>query len=57
MKDCKTIIDESHKEYLLSLNSRQIKLIIRSNDLRKRFNKTLEKHDCKLIEVYKVIEK
>ncbi len=54
---CKVVLDNGNKDYLLGLNSGQIKLITRSESSRKRFFHALGKYDCELAVVEKSVFK
>lgn len=52
----KAILDQGNKEYLLSLNAKQLDLIIHSKNC-ERLHKAIEKHGLRLIKILKIIEK
>ncbi len=54
---CKAIETKGNKDYLLSLNRTQIKLLMHNDASRKRFMKALKIHGCRLMEFYKIVQK
>ncbi len=52
---CKVILEDSHRDYLKGLNTKQIDLLRHSGESRRRFEKVLKEHGLRLIRYLKVI--